>query len=48
MSEEAAYHEGLLVTANMLDYRVPTTSGFAAESRWALSMTLLRVLVHSM
>jgi 4-hydroxybenzoyl-CoA reductase subunit alpha len=24
MSEEAAYHEGLLVTANMLDYRVPT------------------------
>ncbi len=24
MSEEAAYHEGLLLTANMLDYRVPT------------------------
>ena len=24
MSEETAYHEGLLVTANMLDYRVPT------------------------
>jgi 4-hydroxybenzoyl-CoA reductase subunit alpha len=24
MSEEAAYHDGLLVTANMLDYRVPT------------------------
>jgi 4-hydroxybenzoyl-CoA reductase subunit alpha len=24
MSEEAAYHEGLMVTANMLDYRVPT------------------------
>lgn len=24
MSEEVAYHEGLLVTANMLDYRVPT------------------------
>jgi 4-hydroxybenzoyl-CoA reductase subunit alpha len=24
MSEEAAYHNGLMVTANMLDYRVPT------------------------
>jgi 4-hydroxybenzoyl-CoA reductase subunit alpha len=24
MSEETAYHQGLLVTANMLDYRVPT------------------------
>ncbi len=24
MSEEAAYHDGLLLTANMLDYRVPT------------------------
>jgi 4-hydroxybenzoyl-CoA reductase subunit alpha len=24
MSEEAAYHDGLMVTANMLDYRVPT------------------------
>jgi 4-hydroxybenzoyl-CoA reductase subunit alpha len=24
MSEETAYHHGLLVTANMLDYRVPT------------------------
>jgi 4-hydroxybenzoyl-CoA reductase subunit alpha len=24
MSEEARYHDGLLVTANMLDYRVPT------------------------
>jgi 4-hydroxybenzoyl-CoA reductase subunit alpha len=24
MSEETAYHEGLLVTGNMLDYRVPT------------------------
>lgn len=24
MSEEVGYHEGLLVTANMLDYRVPT------------------------
>jgi 4-hydroxybenzoyl-CoA reductase subunit alpha len=24
MSEEAAYHQGLMVTANMLDYRVPT------------------------
>jgi 4-hydroxybenzoyl-CoA reductase subunit alpha len=24
MSEETAYHEGLLLTANMLDYRVPT------------------------
>jgi 4-hydroxybenzoyl-CoA reductase subunit alpha len=24
MSEEAGYHDGLLVTANMLDYRVPT------------------------
>jgi len=24
MSEEAGYHEGLLVTGNMLDYRVPT------------------------
>jgi 4-hydroxybenzoyl-CoA reductase subunit alpha len=24
MSEETGYHEGLLVTANMLDYRVPT------------------------
>jgi 4-hydroxybenzoyl-CoA reductase subunit alpha len=24
MSEEVAYHDGLLVTANMLDYRVPT------------------------
>jgi 4-hydroxybenzoyl-CoA reductase subunit alpha len=24
MSEEAAYHEGLMLTANMLDYRVPT------------------------
>jgi 4-hydroxybenzoyl-CoA reductase subunit alpha len=24
MSEEADYHDGLLVTANMLDYRVPT------------------------
>ena len=24
MSEETAYHDGLLVTANMLDYRVPT------------------------
>jgi 4-hydroxybenzoyl-CoA reductase subunit alpha len=24
MSEEAAYHDGLLVTGNMLDYRVPT------------------------
>jgi 4-hydroxybenzoyl-CoA reductase subunit alpha len=24
MSEEAGYHEGLMVTANMLDYRVPT------------------------
>ena len=24
MSEETAYHEGLLITGNMLDYRVPT------------------------
>jgi 4-hydroxybenzoyl-CoA reductase subunit alpha len=24
MSEEAAYHDGLMVTGNMLDYRVPT------------------------
>ncbi len=24
MSEEAAYHDGLMLTANMLDYRVPT------------------------
>ena len=24
ISEEVAYHDGLLVTANMLDYRVPT------------------------
>jgi len=24
VSEEAAYHDGLMVTANMLDYRVPT------------------------
>jgi 4-hydroxybenzoyl-CoA reductase subunit alpha len=24
MSEEAAYHDGLMITANMLDYRVPT------------------------
>jgi 4-hydroxybenzoyl-CoA reductase subunit alpha len=24
MSEEAGYHDGLLVTANMLDYRIPT------------------------
>jgi 4-hydroxybenzoyl-CoA reductase subunit alpha len=24
MSEETGYHDGLLVTANMLDYRVPT------------------------
>jgi len=24
LSEEAAYHEGLMLTANMLDYRVPT------------------------
>ena len=24
MSEETAYHEGLLITDNMLDYRVPT------------------------
>jgi len=24
MSEEAGYHDGLMVTANMLDYRVPT------------------------
>jgi 4-hydroxybenzoyl-CoA reductase subunit alpha len=24
MSEEVAYHEGLMITANMLDYRVPT------------------------
>jgi 4-hydroxybenzoyl-CoA reductase subunit alpha len=24
MSEEAAYHDGLMVMANMLDYRVPT------------------------
>jgi 4-hydroxybenzoyl-CoA reductase subunit alpha len=24
MSEKAAYHEGLMLTANMLDYRVPT------------------------
>jgi 4-hydroxybenzoyl-CoA reductase subunit alpha len=24
MSEEAGYHEGLMLTANMLDYRVPT------------------------
>jgi 4-hydroxybenzoyl-CoA reductase subunit alpha len=24
MSEETGYHEGLLVTGNMLDYRVPT------------------------
>jgi 4-hydroxybenzoyl-CoA reductase subunit alpha len=24
MSEEAAYHGGLMLTANMLDYRVPT------------------------
>ena len=24
MSEEAAYHDGLMVTSNMLDYRVPT------------------------
>jgi len=24
MTEEAGYHDGLLVTANMLDYRVPT------------------------
>jgi 4-hydroxybenzoyl-CoA reductase subunit alpha len=24
MSEETAYHDGLLITGNMLDYRVPT------------------------
>ena len=24
MSEEAGYHDGLMLTANMLDYRVPT------------------------
>jgi 4-hydroxybenzoyl-CoA reductase subunit alpha len=24
MSEEVGYHEGLMVTGNMLDYRVPT------------------------
>jgi 4-hydroxybenzoyl-CoA reductase subunit alpha len=24
MSEETGYHDGLLLTANMLDYRVPT------------------------
>ena len=24
MSEETAYHEGLMITGNMLDYRVPT------------------------
>ena len=31
MSEEAAYHDGLLVTANMLDYRVPTIQDSAAD-----------------
>ena len=31
MSEEAAYHDGLMLTANMLDYRVPTHPGFAAD-----------------
>ena len=31
MSEEAGYHDGLLVTANMLDYRVPTIQDFAAD-----------------
>ena len=31
MSEEAAYHDGLMVTANMLDYRVPTIQDFAAD-----------------
>ena len=31
MSEEAGYHDGLLVTANMLDYRVPTIEDFPAD-----------------
>ncbi len=31
MSEEAGYHEGLLLTANMLDYRVPTIAGLPAD-----------------
>ena len=31
MSEEAAYHEGLMLTANMLDYRVPTIHELAAD-----------------
>ena len=31
MSEETAYHEGLMLTANMLDYRVPTIQDFAAD-----------------
>ncbi len=31
MSEEAAYHDGLMLTANMLDYRVPTIAGFATD-----------------
>jgi len=31
MSEETAYHEGLLITGNMLDYRVPTIRNSAAD-----------------
>ena len=31
MSEETGYHDGLLVTANMLDYRVPTIQDFTAH-----------------
>ena len=31
MSEETAYHEGLLITGNMLDYRVPTIQDLAAD-----------------
>ena len=31
MSEETGYHDGLLLTANMLDYRVPTIQDFAAD-----------------
>ena len=31
MSEEAAYFDGLMLTANMLDYRVPTIQEFTAD-----------------
>ena len=31
MSEETGYHDGLLLTGNMLDYRVPDNPGFASD-----------------